>query len=127
MHNEFARVSRPGSILAKILLFLIFFAISNVFASELQVDENKWFFIPVNLPEGKKSGGDFYSFKASFDTKDVKHRSKNSGIEIKFSITGTHKITIDIYHITKSSCAGASAKKIESINYTVNIKDKENK
>ena len=88
------------------------------------MDENKWFFIPVTLPEGKEGGGDFYSFKASFDTKNVEHRTKNGGIEIKFSVTGTYKVTIDIYHITKSSCAGASAKKIKSINYTVNIKDK---
>ena len=124
MHNEFTRAFRPGSLLAKILLFLMLFSFSIVFASELQVDTNKWFFIPVTLPEGKEGGGDFYSFKASFDTKNVEHQTKNSGIEIKFFATGTHKVTIDIYHIIKSSCAGVSLKKIKSINYTVNIKDK---
>lgn len=87
-------------------LLLILLLTLTASAESLSIKKDKWHFIPVEIPEAKAGGGDFYNVRIEPENDKYEFKTVENGINIRFNSTGDYNLSIAVNHITKSSCAG---------------------
>jgi len=96
----------------KTIILLIMLLASTAYCADFQAVKGEWISFPVEVPEGKLGGGDFYNLKAEpIDNNytSFESRIKVGGIDLKFLKTGEFAVNLIVTHITKGTCASAHA------------------
>jgi hypothetical protein len=117
--------ARASAVMKTILLIVaLILAAVPASAANHSVEENKWLFIPVMVPEAKAGGGDFYNLRLE-PVDDggtmVEYQLQTDGVKIRSKNAGIYHFRLIVNHVVKSSCAGVAVNEYSNDQLVVQI------